>query len=156
MGQYAERPYNIAVVGAASGIGRAAALTLAGEGARLICLDNSLSGARDTASAIAAAGGKASAYHLDVVEPPSVAATMTEVFGEIQQLHALVNCAGITGRTNIKAHEVDLDDFDLVYRVNLRGALLGFAGRAAAHAGTGVTAECCTSPPSPARKATQA
>ncbi|MBM3542403.1 MAG: SDR family oxidoreductase, partial [Alphaproteobacteria bacterium] len=35
-----------------------------------------------------------------------------------------VNCAGITGRTNVKAHEVDLADFDEVYRVNLRAALV--------------------------------
>jgi hypothetical protein len=33
-------------------------------------------------------------------------------------------CAGITGRTNVPGHEVDLADFDMVYRVNLRGAFL--------------------------------
>ena len=36
----------------------------------------------------------------------------------------VVNCAGITGKTNLKAHEVDPDDFDLVYRINLLGPLL--------------------------------
>jgi 2-dehydro-3-deoxy-L-rhamnonate dehydrogenase (NAD+) len=35
-----------------------------------------------------------------------------------------VNCAGITGRTSVTTHEVDVDDFDTVYRVNLRGAFL--------------------------------
>jgi 2-dehydro-3-deoxy-L-rhamnonate dehydrogenase (NAD+) len=39
-------------------------------------------------------------------------------------LEALVNCAGITGKTNVKGHEVDLADFDAVYRINLRGALV--------------------------------
>jgi len=42
-------------------------------------------------------------------------------FGRID---GVVNCAGVTGRTNLRAHEVDLDDFDAVYRINLRGALL--------------------------------
>src|SRR5690606_14031364 len=35
-----------------------------------------------------------------------------------------VNCAGITGKTNIKGHEVDPADFEQVYAVNLRGAFL--------------------------------
>jgi 3-oxoacyl-[acyl-carrier protein] reductase len=36
----------------------------------------------------------------------------------------LVNCAGITGETNRLSEDVDVEDFDLVYRVNLRGAFL--------------------------------
>ena len=35
-----------------------------------------------------------------------------------------MNCAGITGHTNVPGHEVDPADFELVYRVNLRGAFL--------------------------------
>jgi 3-oxoacyl-[acyl-carrier protein] reductase len=42
----------------------------------------------------------------------------------LEQLHGVVNCAAITGKTNIKAHEVSLDNFDEVYRINLRGALI--------------------------------
>ena len=124
MGQYAERPYNIAIVGAASGIGRAAAEVLAAEGARVICLDNNADGAGETAAVIAATGQKASAYRLDVTDPAGVVATMAKAIGAVGQLHGLVNCAGITGRTNIKGHEVDLEDFDRVYRINLRGALI--------------------------------
>ncbi len=124
MGQYAERPYNIAIVGAASGIGRAAAQFLAAEGACVICLDSNFEGAGETASAISATGQTAFAHRLDVTDPQGVGATMTKVFGKVEQLHALVNCAGITGRTNVKGHEVDLEDFDLVYRINLRGALI--------------------------------
>jgi 2-dehydro-3-deoxy-L-rhamnonate dehydrogenase (NAD+) len=40
------------------------------------------------------------------------------------ELDGLVNCAGITGRTSIKSHEVDLADFDRVYAINLKGALI--------------------------------
>jgi len=38
----------------------------------------------------------------------------------------LINCAGITGRTNIKSHEVDPEDFDRVMRVNVNGCLNTF------------------------------
>jgi 2-dehydro-3-deoxy-L-rhamnonate dehydrogenase (NAD+) len=124
MGQYADRPYNVAIVGAASGIGRAAAEVLGAEGAYVICLDSNAAGASETAAAIAAIGQKAKAYRLDVTDSAGVAAAMAKVISEIGQLHGLVNCAGITGRTNIKGHEVDLADFDLVYRINLRGALV--------------------------------
>ncbi|MDP9138415.1 MAG: SDR family oxidoreductase, partial [Pseudomonadota bacterium] len=39
-------------------------------------------------------------------------------------IDALINCAGVTGKTSLKAHEVSLDDFDSVYRINLLGALI--------------------------------
>ena len=55
--------------------------------------------------------------------PPSRPA-IEAVAKAFRRIDALVNCAGITGRTNIPGHEVDLADFDLVYRVNLRGAFL--------------------------------
>lgn len=40
------------------------------------------------------------------------------------EVHGLIYAPGITGRTGIKTHEVDVEDFDEVYRVNLRGAFL--------------------------------
>jgi 3-oxoacyl-[acyl-carrier protein] reductase len=40
------------------------------------------------------------------------------------RIDALVNCAGITGNTNIKAHDVDPADFDRVLGINLRGAFM--------------------------------
>lgn len=40
------------------------------------------------------------------------------------QLHALLNCAGVTGKTNTKAHQVDPADFVDVFRINMLGSLL--------------------------------
>ena len=40
------------------------------------------------------------------------------------RIDGLVNCAGITGNTNIKAHDVDPADFDRVLGINLRGAFM--------------------------------
>jgi len=117
-------PYTIAVVGAASGIGRAAAVLAASRGAEVICLDRDEDGIRAVADEITASGGKASAHVIDIADPITQQSVWDAILGEGRPLHALVNCAGITGRTNLKAHVVDLDDFDRVYRINMLGALL--------------------------------
>ncbi len=117
-------PYTIAVVGAASGIGLAAASSMAGRNAIIACLDQDVDGAHATAAGIVAAGGKAFAARLDVLDRPSHAAIWDEVIRKSGQLQAVVNCAGVTGKTSLKAHEVDPEDFDFVYRVNMMGALL--------------------------------
>ena len=117
-------PYTIAVVGAASGIGRAAAVLMAGRGATVVCLDRDGEGARAAAGEIVAAGGKAASYAIDVTDGASQRTIWDEIIGSNGQLHGVVNCAGITGQTNLKAHEVDPDNFDLVYRINMLGALL--------------------------------
>ena len=117
-------PYTIAVVGAASGIGRAAAVLAASRGAEVICLDRDEDGIRAVAADIAASGGKVSAHVIDITDPIAQRSVWDAVLGEGRPLHALINCAGITGRTNLKAHLVDLDDFDRVYRINMLGALL--------------------------------
>jgi 2-dehydro-3-deoxy-L-rhamnonate dehydrogenase (NAD+) len=119
-----KRPYNVAIIGAASGIGRAATDFLAGEGATVACLDSNAEGAKGAAAAIGQKGGQAFAQAIDVAEPKSAGEALAAVIARVGQLHGLVNCAGITGRTNIKGHEVDLEDFDRVYRINLRGALI--------------------------------
>lgn len=117
-------PYTIAVVGAASGIGHAAAGLMAKRGATVICLDRDGEGARATSEKIALAGGKASSAAIDVSDRVSQRAVWDGIIRANGQLHGLVNCAGVTGKTNIKAHDVDPDDFDFVYRINLLGALL--------------------------------
>jgi len=117
-------PYTIAIVGAASGIGRATAMLMAGRGAALVCLDRDGKGAAETAASIIAAGGKATAHQIEITDRVSQKPVWDAVIREAGQLHALVNCAGVTGKTNLKAHEVDPDDFEFVYRVNMLGPLL--------------------------------
>jgi len=117
-------PYTIAIVGAASGIGRTTAGMMASRGATVICLDRDGKGAAETAAQIAAAGGKATGHAIEITDRASQDAVWEKVIGEAGQLHAVVNCAGATGKTNLKAHEVDPDDFDLVYRINLLGSFL--------------------------------
>ncbi|MBI4183277.1 MAG: SDR family oxidoreductase [Proteobacteria bacterium] len=111
------------VVGAASGIGRRAAEFLGGLGAAVGCLDLEPAGAAAAAGAIAAAGGRAIAGAVDVTDEATIAPALDRVEGAFGPIRALVNSAGITGRTNVKGHEVTLDEFDRVCRVNLRGAM---------------------------------
>ncbi len=120
---FSDAPYAVAVVGAASGIGRAAAAFLAAQGVMVGCLDRDDAGNGATRRAIADAGGKALAHAVDVTEDATIGPALDAVERAFGRLDGLVNCAGITGITNRKAHEVDLADFDRVYRVNLRGAM---------------------------------
>jgi len=113
---------SIAVVGAASGIGRACALRLSLLGASIACLDRDLEGCEETVAQIRLAGGDSWAMMIDLSNIDSVATVMAETISRLGVLDGVLNTAGITGITDISTHEVDVDDFDLVYRVNLRGA----------------------------------
>jgi 3-oxoacyl-[acyl-carrier protein] reductase len=117
-------PYRVAVVGAASGIGRAAAMFMARQGVEVHCIDRDKAGAEAAARDITKDGGSAAAHQADIAEESSARGVIDAVIGSGGQLHGVVNCAAITGRTNVKAHEVDIKDFDNVYRINLRGALI--------------------------------
>jgi NAD(P)-dependent dehydrogenase (short-subunit alcohol dehydrogenase family) len=122
---YFDNPnYAVIVVGAGRGIGRAAALESAAQGVAVACFDSDAETAHKVAAEIKAGGGRSIGGQLDVTEPGSIGPAIEKAAAEFRRIDALVNCAGITGRTNIPAHAVDLEDFDLVYRVNLRGALL--------------------------------
>ncbi|HLH68336.1 MAG TPA: SDR family NAD(P)-dependent oxidoreductase [Candidatus Dormibacteraeota bacterium] len=83
-----------AVTGAGSGIGRAIALGLAADGARVAVLDLDLVGAQDTVEAIRAAGGAAEAWQVDVADEASVDRVRAQVESAFGPLHILVNNAG--------------------------------------------------------------
>lgn len=112
------------VVGAADGIGKAAATLLAQRGVRVACLDRNLAGAEEVARSLTSDTAAALAVGTDVVDAASVEHAIGRVREELGPVAALVNCAGTTGVTGRKSEDVDVEDFDLVYRVNLRGAFL--------------------------------
>ena len=120
--QYIDRgDYNVVVVGAASGIGLQTARFLAGQGVRIAALDRNKDGVEAAAKEL---GGKAIARSVDVADWAAVQSTIDGIAKELGKIDALVNCAGITGKTNVPTHEVEIDDFDAVYRINLKGAFL--------------------------------
>lgn len=83
------------VTGGGSGIGRATALRLAAEGARVAIVDLRKDAAEAVAREIEAAGGKAAAVECDVTNAASVEKSFVETAGLLGTHDYIVNCAGI-------------------------------------------------------------
>lgn len=111
------------VTGAASGIGRATALLLAGQGAAVFCADIALAGAEDTAQVIASRARTATPLHLDMTSEPHWQAAFAEVLARHRRVDILVNSAGISFAAPVA--EMRLEDWRRVMAVNLDGIFLG-------------------------------
>ena len=107
------------VSGAGSGIGRATALALAGEGAAVACLDRSKDTSAETASLIEAAGGRALALAADVASDSEVSAAVGSCRDELGDPSLVVNCAGISYRGTLLT--TSPEDWRRVIDVNLNG-----------------------------------
>lgn len=113
------------VTGAASGIGRATALTLAREGATVVVadLEQAAGAANLTVAAITEAGGEASYIPADVTNADSVRDLVDTTVSRYGRLDIAHNNAGI-GSFGYTA-DVSEEDFDRVVAVNLKGVWLG-------------------------------
>ncbi len=109
------------ITGGASGLGLALAKRLCGYGVTVALLDRSEDAIQLASEQV---GPGCTTYHADVTSEDVVRAAVADVIAHVGAVDILVNCAGIAGRTNVKSHEVDLDDFDHVMSVNARGSLL--------------------------------
>lgn len=126
------------VSGAGSGIGRAMAETCAARGAIVAVVDIDESRAAETADAIIAAGGRATAYRGDTTDLPGLQALAERIEAELGGINAAFNNAGVF--TGGPLERTRPGDFDWVFDVNVRGtynAVLAFlpAIRRAAAAG---------------------
>jgi NAD(P)-dependent dehydrogenase (short-subunit alcohol dehydrogenase family) len=83
------------VTGGGSGIGRATARRLAAEGARVVCADRDVAGARETAKAIEDAGGTALALEVDVADERACMRLVDGAVSGFGRLTTLVNSAGV-------------------------------------------------------------
>jgi NAD(P)-dependent dehydrogenase (short-subunit alcohol dehydrogenase family) len=110
------------VTGAGSGIGAAIARGLARVGARVALVDVNLAAATATGSEIAAAGGDAHAWQLDVTDDGGVKRVFGEIAARWERLDVLVNSAGIAIRA--PALELPLADWERVMGVNVTGSFL--------------------------------
>ena len=109
------------VTGGSRGIGRAAALALAGAGAHVaVNCAGRADAARETAEACRALGVQAMALQGDVSDPAAAAALVEAVCREWGGIDILVNNAGIT-RDGLLMR-MDEEDFDAVLATNLKGA----------------------------------
>ena len=112
------------VTGAASGIGRATSLTLAREGAAVMCADINIEGAQVTADAIAADGGTAAAVELNVTDEEAVQSALAATVEQLGALHILVNDAGISGRTHQYHDVIDVNLNGVYYCMKYGAALI--------------------------------
>lgn len=107
------------VTGGASGFGAAIARRLARAGAAVMVADLNEEGARRLADEIGGAGGRAAALRCDVASEADFRALVAATKRQLGGLHILVNNAGTTHR-NKPALQVTEEEFDRVYRVNLK------------------------------------
>ncbi|XVQ06842.1 SDR family NAD(P)-dependent oxidoreductase [Spirillospora sp. CA-255316] len=113
---------NALVTGAASGIGRAIALTLAAAGARIHVADlteQPREGGDTTVDLVRAQGGEAEFATLDVTSSGDVDATVAELVESSGGLDILVNNAGILREGSV--HETDDDTWHSQFNVNVHG-----------------------------------
>jgi NAD(P)-dependent dehydrogenase (short-subunit alcohol dehydrogenase family) len=107
----------ILVTGAASGIGRAHALTLAARGARLVV--NDIKGAEETAGLLRNRGGEAVADDCDISTWDGAEQAVRHAIEHYGDIDGLVNNAGIHCRSDIA--DVTRDEYEQVLAVNLTG-----------------------------------
>jgi NAD(P)-dependent dehydrogenase (short-subunit alcohol dehydrogenase family) len=112
----------VLVTGASSGIGRACALLLATQGARVIVAARREDRGRQTVDAISRSGGAASFIAVDIASERSI----DTLFAEIERmghLHGAINNAGTEGEHSLLP-DMPVEEFDRVMNTNVRGTWL--------------------------------
>ena len=108
------------VTGAALGIGRACAIRLGEQGAKIALFDRLDAEGEALAAELNARGIAARYWHVDVASEDSVRTAVESVVAHFGGLHGLVNNAGISGSTKL-THELTEAEWDQVQAVNVKG-----------------------------------
>jgi len=116
------------VTGAARGIGRATAVTMAREGARVVVSDMNEAGIKETVAIINGAGGQAVSALADVSKADDVQALVKKAVSSFGRLDCAYNNAGISGYQvdagGKLTHEWSQQSFQRMIAVNLEGVWL--------------------------------
>ncbi len=110
------------VTGASQGIGRTCALRLAKNGATVAVAARNQDKLNELVTEITAAGGKASAFALDVADEEQVKSTVKAILAQLGKIDILVNNAGITRDQLVM--RMKRADWDAVLQTNLTSAYL--------------------------------
>jgi NAD(P)-dependent dehydrogenase (short-subunit alcohol dehydrogenase family) len=112
------------VTGAASGIGRAAALAFAREGASVVAADVSEQDNQKTGSLIEEQGGRALAVRCDVTRAEDVKTALDKTAEAFGRLDFAFNNAGIEPRKPAPTAEYEEEEWNRIIDTNLRGVFL--------------------------------
>ncbi|MDB4960882.1 MAG: dehydrogenase, short-chain alcohol dehydrogenase like protein [Myxococcales bacterium] len=112
------------VSGAASGIGRAAAIAFAREGASVVLADISEPGTAETAQMIAQRGGRTVAVRCDVSSAEEVKTALDKTIEAFGRLDVAFNNAGVEPKKLAPTAEWEADEWDHILNIDLRGVFL--------------------------------
>lgn len=110
------------VTGASSGLGRQAAIALAGAGAKVAVTARRVDRLEALSAEIVASGGQAGPFALDVRDPASVEQVARDAAAALGPIDILVNNAGISVAK--RPEDFTLDDYDFVHETNVKGPFL--------------------------------
>lgn len=112
------------VSGGAEGLGKAIALRLAAEGAKVALFDHNVLQLDKTLREFKEKGFEAIGLNVNIAIEEDVVKGYAEVYSTYERIDVMVNAAGIVGPTSTSILNYTVADFDHVYEVNLRGAFL--------------------------------
>ncbi|MDB5215471.1 MAG: dehydrogenase, short-chain alcohol dehydrogenase like protein [Myxococcaceae bacterium] len=112
------------VTGGASGIGRAAALAFADEGASVVVADVSEAGIEETARMIEQRGARALAVRCDVTRAEDIEAALDKTVSTFGRLDFAFNNAGVEPKGLTPTAEMPLEEWDRIMNIDLRGVFL--------------------------------
>lgn len=114
------------ITGGASGIGLAAAKLFAAEGAAVVAGDLQEEQAKQAASDICDAGGRALGVAVDAMSGDSLQALVSAAVDEFGRLDVMCNhVGGSNPKKDLDVLRLDLDEFDRTMQLNVRSTLLG-------------------------------
>ena len=111
------------ITGAASGIGRAAAIAFASEGARVGIVDRSGDALKEVEDSVRKAGGEVLAITCDTSDADQVQKAVKQVIEKFGRLDVAFNNAGVENKAT-PVHEIELAEWDRILDINLRGTFV--------------------------------
>jgi NAD(P)-dependent dehydrogenase (short-subunit alcohol dehydrogenase family) len=113
------------ITGAGGGMGRVAASMFAAEGAKVVVAEYSEAAGRETVELIRGGGGEATFVKVDVSSEADARAMVDHAVATYGRLDCLYNNAGVMPEADHSVTDTDVETWDKVMAVNVRGVYLG-------------------------------